>query len=326
MSGLHLAILGGGRLATRVAELMTRTPAQVRVWARNPRARETLRHAHPKAHVHDDMGAAVADADMVLFAVPAEALPEVADHYGPHARGDHVVLHACRGVGPGFTLPHAAIRAVTCVRKVGALGGPLYFDEASSQRPLVAVLASRYDEVAEMLKTLVKGTPIKVHTTMDVVGVEVAGAISNVAALASGMADALEMGETSRGVLLTRGLSEATRLGVRLGGEVSTFSGLAGVGDLIPRHVSSTRRHRDVGGLMAQGASLEGALQSVEGCVEGVATAREAAALAGRLKLNLPLMRVVNDILEGRAKARPALEEILKLDLELDKEAVGSRA
>ena len=105
----------------------------------------------------------------------------------------------------------------------------------------------------------------------------------------------------------------------------SAAADLAGVGDLIPRHVSSTKRHRDVGGLVAQGSSLEGALQSVEGCVEGVGTAAEAAALATRLKLKLPLIKTVDDILQGRVAARGALEEILKLDLELDREALQNR-
>jgi glycerol-3-phosphate dehydrogenase (NAD(P)+) len=317
-----MAILGGGRLAIRVTQLLMHNGTDVRVWARSEKARKELHGAFKKVPITDDMEAACRDVDTVLFAVPAAALKEVANLYGPHSRGDHVVLHACRGVGEGFLLPSAAIRSSTCVRKIGALGGPLYFDEVSRDRPMVAVLASHYDEVGETLKELVAGTPVRVHLTHDVAGVEVAGAISNVAALASGMTDALEMGETARGVILTRGLSEATRLGLKLGAELSTFSGLAGVGDLIPRHVSSTKRHRDVGAFLASGSSLAGALQSVEGCVEGVLTSREAAALAERLKLRLPLIKTVDDILHARVHAKEALEEILKLDIELEREVL----
>jgi glycerol-3-phosphate dehydrogenase (NAD(P)+) len=322
---ITMAILGGGRLAIRVAQLMAHTSTATRLWARRPEARKELQGVFKKGLVSGDLAEVCAGVDVVFFCVPAQALREVAMLYAPHAQGDHIVLHACRGVGEHFQLPHQAIREVTAARKVGVLGGPLYFDEASRDRPMVAVVASKYDEVPEMLKRLVAGTPVRVHTSQDVVGVEVAGAISNVGALASGMSDALEMGETARGVLLTRGLGEATRLGLRLGGDMATFSGLAGVGDLIPRHVSSTKRHRDVGGLVAQGSSLEGALQSVEGCVEGVGTAAEAAALATRLKLKLPLIKTVDDILQGRVAARGALEEILKLDLELDREALQNR-
>ena len=322
---LTMAILGGGRLAIRIAQLMAHTSTTTRLWARNPKTLAELKGTFKKSVVSNDMATVCQDADVVFFCVPAKALREVAMLYAPHARGDHIVFHACRGVGEAFLLPHQAIRQVTCVRKVGVLGGPLYFDEASRDRPMVAVVASKYDEVPEMLKRLVAGTPVRMHVSQDVIGVEVAGAISNVGALASGMADALEMGETARGVLLTRGLGEATRLGLRLGADLATFSGLAGVGDLIPRHVSSTKRHRDVGGLVAQGSSLEGALQSVEGCVEGVVTAQEATALATRLKLRLPLIRTVDDILQGKGNPRAALEEILKMDLELDREALQSR-
>src|SRR5690606_13524989 len=112
------------------------------------------------------------------------------------------------------------------------------------------------------------------HPVRDVVGVEVAGAISNVTALAVGMCETLSFGETARGVLLARGLSEATRLGIALGGDPATFGGLAGVGDLIPRRVSSTERHYEVGRRVAAGERVDDVLASMEGCVEGVITAR----------------------------------------------------
>ena len=133
------------------------------------------------------------------------------------------------------------------------------------------------------------------------------------------------MGETARGVILTRGLSEATRLGIKLGAELATFSGLAGVGDLIPRNVSSTRRHRELGALIAKGTALPAALQGMEGCVEGVLTASEVAVVAQRLNLRLPLIKTVDDILNGRVAVRPALEEILKLDIELEREVLSAR-
>jgi len=306
-----VTILGGGTIAGAVCALLDRAGARVRLWARDPAQRERAKVLG--ALVHDDVAGALAGSRFVFFAVPGWALPEVAERYGPHARGDHVVVHAARGVAPGFVLPHQAIRAHACVRKIGALGGPLYLEDLGEGRPLVAMLASRYDETFDVVRALVGGSPVRLHTTHDVVGVEVAGAISNVSALAAGLAEGLGLSETDQGVLLTRGLAEASRLGRALGAEAATFSGLAGVGDLIPRRVASTLRHRGAGKALAQSGA------AAPRDHEGVVTAREARATAEHLRLDLPLVDAVARIVDGRAQPREALERVLALDLELER-------
>ncbi|MEW5850590.1 MAG: NAD(P)-binding domain-containing protein [Myxococcota bacterium] len=322
---MKATILGGGRMAQVLSGMLLRTGVQVQLWARREEVRNKLAAALKDVKVCATVGEACEGSRTVFLTVPANALAEVSALYGDHAEGDHVVLHAARGVAEGFVLPHQAIRSQCCVRKVGALGGPLYTIADGSSRPLVAVVGSRFTETVELARRLVSGTSVRIHITSDIVGVEVAGAVSNVTALAVGMADALDLGETARGVLMTRGLSEATRLGVRLGAELSTFSGLAGVGDLIPRPVSSMQRHRDVGARVAQGATLEQALASVQGCVEGVLTAFEGAALSRRLGVKLPLVCAVDQILRGETQPRAALDEILRLDIELERESVSAR-
>jgi glycerol-3-phosphate dehydrogenase (NAD(P)+) len=146
--------------------------------------------------------------------------------------------------------------------------------------------------------------------------VESAGAISNVSALASGMADALELGETAQGMLLARGLAEAQRLGLALGAEPQTFAGAAGVGDLIPRRVTSTDRHREVGARVARGEDLDAVLAATGGPVEGVVTAKAALPEVARLKLKLPLIEGVARILTGEGDPRATLEALLQLDLD----------
>jgi glycerol-3-phosphate dehydrogenase (NAD(P)+) len=257
--------------------------------------------------------------------VPAFAFDAVAEAYAPYALGDHIVLHAARGVGEGFVLPHQAIRHHTCARKIGALGGPLYFDDLEKRRPLFVALGARFPEVSRRVKALTDKTPVRLHPGPDLLGIEIAGAISNVSHLAAGMADGLELGQTARGVILCQGLAEATLLGTALGAEASTFAGLAGVGDLIPREVSSTARHDEVGKCMASGDSLEDAMASVEGHVEGVLTAREARAKGKALGLELPLINAVADILDGEADPALRLDEVLDLDLSLGAEAVTAR-
>lgn len=322
MKKLEVAIFGAGRLAEVLMRLLEMGgAANVRVWARREEARAAFAGRHPSAQVHGELGAVAGPAEILFFAVPAQAIEDVAEKYAPHARGDHIVAHATRGAVEHFVLPHQLIRNHTCVRKIAAIGGPLHGRELASGRVVAAAVASRYDDAVQHLRTLVDGTPVRVHGSRDVIGVEVAGAISNVAALAAGMVEALELGETARGVILTRGLAEAQRLGLSLGAEAGTFAGVAGVGDLIPRKVTSTERHHKVGAAIAQGQPVSAALEAAGGAVEGLLTARAAVELALKKKLRLPLIQAVDAIVRGEAAPREALEALLHLDL--DDLAVG---
>lgn len=291
------AILGDGRFSAVVQAILQAVGAEARVWRRG-----------------QDMAPVVTGANLVFMAVPAGAVAEVAGLYGPHARGDHIVIHGCRGVGESFQLVHQLIRATTCVKKIGVIGGPLHGRDLASGRPMAAVVASRYDEVPAAVRALAAGSPVRVHPSRDVVGVEVANAISNVSALATGMCAALSLGDTARGILLTHGLVEAQRLGCALGGQPHTFTGLAGVGDLIPRSVTSTDRHQDLGRALVEGRLLSDAMAAAGAAVEGVATARHATQIAKRLQLSLPLVEAVCGVLDGEVDAAAAIDGVLRRD------------
>lgn len=327
-----VAVLGAGRLGQAVGAVLCAGGADVRLWEVNDKARAEVEQECRAgilagARVSAELGEVMEGAGTVIVAVPGPVFAEVAKAYGEYALGDHIVLHAARGVGEGFLLPHDAIRRFTCAKKIGALGGPLYFADLAERRPLFVALGTNFPEVTARIKKLTEGTPVRLHPCADVVGIEVAGAISNVSHLAAGMAEELELGQTARGVLLCRGLSEAMKLGVALGADPATFSGLAGVGDLIPREVSSTMRHDEMGRRLARGEALSECLQQMEGHVEGVTTAREARKKAKDLDLDLPLMCAVADILDGEADPGLRLDEVLDLDLELGGEALrGVRA
>jgi glycerol-3-phosphate dehydrogenase (NAD(P)+) len=307
-------------MAQAIVWIVAAAGAPMALWARRKEQRDELESELSPTHVRivEAIGDAVEDAELVFIAVPTDALLEVAFAYGEHARGDQLVIHACRGVGDGFLLPHQMIRKRTCVRKIGVLGGPLHANEIGSGRPLAVVVASRFQETIRGVRSIAPEKAVFIHESKDVVGVEVAGALSNVTQIAAGMSDALELGDTARGVLLTRGLIDARRLGVAHGADVATFTGLAGVGDLIPRRVSSTDRHRTLGGRLAKGEEAERAIESLGGHVEGVKTAAEAAREAARLGLDLPLVRAVDQVLSGAKSPRESIESILRQDLELD--------
>lgn len=318
-----LTLIGAGRMAQAVARIMTKAGVTVQLYARTEEARAEMTKAVEGLVVHESLGDAVAASTVMFIAVPADELPDAANAYGEFARGDHVVLTPTRGVGDGFTLPHEMIRAKTCVRKIGYVGGPLHARELASGRQLNLVLASRYSEVIDAIRGLTKGTPVAVHRSKDVVGVQVAGAISNVASIASGMAVELDLGDTANGILLAHGLVDATRIGCALGGAPTTFSGLAGIGELLPRHVTSMDRHTDVGRALARGEKLDTALATAKLHVEGIKTANEAVALAEDRGIELSLVKAVHDVMHGKAAAQQALEAVLHRSLDLDRAIAG---
>lgn len=317
-----VAIFGAGAFSQAVATMVAATGRPVRIWARDKKQRTQVQEQLPAAVVTGDMEEACEGARFIVFGVPADAVEEVAKEYGDFARGDHVVVHGVRGFGRDCSLAHQAIRNQTCVRLVGALGGPLYFDDLRAGRPVVTVVASRFAETQSAVSAVTANTPVRVHTSSDIIGVEVAGAVSNITHLAVGMADALKLGETGRGILLTHGLADAERLGVSMGAMPMTFGGLAGVGDLIPRPVRSTERHHQVGAAMAFGETVDKALSKVEGSVEGIASARYGAAHAAKTGLSLPLIEGVASILDAGADPRETLEAILSRDIRIGVENV----
>lgn len=312
-----LAVLGAGHMALAVSRIARAADVRTLVWARRPQAASELAAQVDGVEVVDTLAQACTPADVIFMAVPADAFADVARQYGEVARPDHMVLHATRGVGEGFVLPHELVRAESCARKVGVLGGPLYARELGSGRPLAAVIASRYAEVHAVLDFLAARAALHLYPSTDVAGVEIAGAMANVTALAVGVADGLDLGETVRGLLLMRGLHEGALLGRALGADPATFAGLAGVGDLVPRRVSSTDRHRGLGVKLAQGVPLTEILATTDGRMEGVTTAREAKKKAHTLGLRLPLVDTVVDILLGHGEPRQLIETVLAESFDL---------
>ncbi len=322
----QLGIVGGGPMGRSIARLLSTGEVDIRLFVRREEQRRQLALILPRVTMCESIKEATEGMETVFFAVPASDLSPVANAYGDHATADQIVFCATRGVGPGFALAHEMIRAQTCVRKIGILGGPLHMSELQAGRQLNMVSASRFSEVQKALFRLTKNSPISVHPTKDVVGVAICGAIANVASIAAGMAEALDLGDTARGVLLTHGLAEARRLGLAQGANPLTFAGMAGVGELIPRQVTSMDRHLQLGRLLAADRNLSEAMEELNGHVEGVQTAEEARQRAQQLGIHLPLTEAICKVIEGKQAAREAMESILKLSITLqDNIRVGHR-
>jgi len=198
---------------------------------------------------------------------------------------------------------------------VVALSGPSFALEVAQHLPTALVVACADLEIAQLVQRTFSTSAFRVYTQRDVVGVELGGALKNVMAVATGIADGLALGFNARAALITRGLAEMTRLGAALGADPLTFAGLAGVGDLVLTCTGSLSRNRQVGLAIGEGATLAEVLAGRETVAEGVATTQSAQALAERMGVEMPIVSAVHRVLFERQPARWALVELMNRDL-----------
>ena len=196
----------------------------------------------------------------------------------------------------------------------GALSGPSFAQEVAQDLPTALVAASVHGQVRDALVRVFHGHHLRVYANDDIVGVEVGGAVKNVLAIATGLCDGLGLGLNARAALITRGLAEMTRLGLALGARAETFMGLSGLGDLVLTATGDLSRNRKVGGLLAQGLSLQQAVESLGHVAEGVYSARTVVARAKSLGVDMPIAQAVVELLDGRLQARQAVQVLMGRD------------
>jgi glycerol-3-phosphate dehydrogenase (NAD(P)+) len=259
---------------------------------------------------------AIAGADLVLAAVPSEFFGSVVKHAASFVPGGVPVVSATKGLDPQRHMRMTELlREVLPDAPVAALSGPTFAKEVALGRPTAAVIASADLAVAEALQRRLASRTFRLYTNSDVAGVELGGALKNVMAIATGVADGLGLGENARAALVTRGLAEITRLGLALGARPATFAGLAGMGDLVLTCTGSLSRNRALGLALAAGKTLAQAEAETRMIAEGVRTVSSARDLARRVGVSMPICAAVGAVLfEGRA-ARDALAELLARDL-----------
>jgi len=214
-----------------------------------------------------------------------------------------------------FGLLAHEIRAQTAINlRAGALSGPSFAQEVALGQPTALVAASEHAEVRDALVAAFHGPTLRVYANDDIVGVEVGGAVKNVLAIATGLCDGLNLGLNARAALITRGLAEMTRLGLALGARPETFTGLSGLGDLVLTSTGDLSRNRKVGLLLAQGQSLEQAVQSLGHVAEGVYCARTVVQRAQGLGVEMPISEAVVALLDGQVRPAAAVAALMGRD------------
>ena len=322
-----VVVVGAGAWGTALAVQVTRAGHPVRLWVFEAELLELIRRTRenpwylPGIRLPDGVQAvgalrdALAEARVVILAVPSHVLRAVAVELAPGLRADAVVVSAAKGLEEERLLRMTEVLHETLPvgarSRVVALSGPTFALEVGEARPTAAVLASPDAGLARELQALLATPTFRLYTRADVVGTELGGALKNVMAIAAGIADGLELGANARAALLTRGLAEITRLGVALGARPRTFAGLAGLGDLILTCTGALSRNRRLGLALARGQSLEDWQAGTRSVAEGVRTARAAVELARRTGVAAPITQEVGAVLFAGKAPREALTALL---------------
>jgi glycerol-3-phosphate dehydrogenase (NAD(P)+) len=323
---MKLAVLGAGAWGTAVS-ISLATRHGVTLWARDRAAIAAMTASRVNAKylpaaaiplqiaLTANLDAALADCELVLVATTTAGLRSALRALAAAAPTLPVVW-LCKGFESGSAkLSHEiAAEELPAATLRGVLSGPSFADEVARGLPTALTLASNDGEFAARLARELHAQSLRIYSSDDLPGVEVAGAVKNVMAIASGISDGLGLGANARAALVTRGLAEITRLGLKLGGRIETFMGLTGVGDLILTCTGDLSRNRRVGLRLAAGASLETVLHELGHVAEGVYTAREVSRLAAALDIEMPITRAVCRIIDGAVPARAAVQELLQRD------------
>ncbi|MEM7160359.1 MAG: NAD(P)-binding domain-containing protein [Myxococcota bacterium] len=310
---LPIAVVGGGSFGRSLAHAAARVGQRVILWSRQ--ARDLSHESISCTTELRDLAAA----ELVFFAVPSPYVGQVADELGHHLDGSHLLVHVSRGlVGDELTTVSEVLALRTPCRRVGALAGPLVAKSLYDGEPGGAIIGSQFPEVVDAVSEAIGGPSLRVYSTHDVVGVEIASALVGLVALAMGYAYELDKGPGTLAVLATRGLAEATRVGEVRGGEARTFAGLAGAGDLIAAVAGDGRPEIAFGRALCRGLSLPEAAKEAGAYVEGAALASQVAAFGVRTGVTVPLSMGLVRLMQGKMTpeqltdalmARPASRE-----------------
>ena len=323
---LDISVLGGGSWGTALAVLLHSRGNRVTIWelfAERAKALMTEREnkqmlpgiAIPGGiGITDDMEAAARGRQVAVFVVPSHGLRETAEKAAPFMGEVDLAVIATKGIEEKTLMRMSEIveeRTPVASDRIAVLVGPSHAEEVSRGLPTTVVAASTSQRAAETAQAIFMTDTFRVYTNRDVIGVEIGVALKNVIAIAAGMCDGLGYGDNTKGALLTRGLAEITRLGVAMGASQETFSGLAGLGDLVTTCISRHSRNRYVGEEIGKGRTLKDVLSGMVMVAEGVRTTRSAMGLTERFGVEMPIAQQVYKILFEDKPVKDAIRDLM---------------
>lgn len=327
----RIAVIGGGSWGTALAARLAAKGHDTLLWAYEPEVVNEInsRHTnslylpgiplHPALASTGNLHEAVDGCGIVLLVTPVQVMRSVLKQVASHISPDAVIANASKGIELETLLSVSQI----CSELLGdrapsryvALSGPTFAREVAEEFPTLIVAASTSADSAKRVQAALSGPSLRVYTNSDVIGVELGGAVKNVIAIAAGISDGLGFGYNARAALITRGLAEMNRLGQAMGAQLSTFSGLAGMGDLVLTCTGDLSRNRTVGYRLGQGERLVDILAEMRMVAEGVKSAESVYQLSCRQGVEMPIVEKTCQILHEDKPARQAVIELMARDL-----------
>ena len=340
MTSQHrVLVIGGGSFGTVLANIVAENDYPSCLWVRDEQQAHNMLHKRinerylPNYHLHSDLQistdlpAAIAAADTILFSVPSKVFRSVLDQVKDHIKPEQYLVTTTKGIEPEhFLLMSQVLEAYFPNNPLGVISGPNLAKEIAARHLAGTVIASENQDLRQRLQNLLQCTYFRVYASNDRYGVELGGALKNIYAIAAGLSAAMNMGENTRSMLMTRSLAEMSRLAVQMGANPLTFLGLSGVGDLIVTCNSPLSRNYRVGYALGQGKSLAQAIEELGEVAEGVNTLSLVKQQAEKLALNMPLVDALYALVYEGAEAESMVTLLMGRDQNSDVEFVLQRS
>lgn len=326
-----IGVIGAGSWGTALAVLLNSNGHEVMIWSVIKEEVEMLRTKRQhetklpgvvlpeEILLTNDLREAMEDKDVLILAVPSPYTRSTAHSMKDYIKEGQKIVNVAKGIEENtlYTLSDI-IEEELPGTDVAVLSGPSHAEEVGRGLPTTCVVGAHTRATAEYLQNIFMSPVFRVYTSPDMLGIELGGALKNVIALAAGTADGLGYGDNTKAALITRGITEITRLGVKMGAKLETFGGLTGIGDLIVTCASVHSRNRKAGYLIGKGCTMQEAMEEVKMVVEGVYSAKAAMGLAKKYQVELPIIEQVNKVLFEGKNAGEAVQELMLRDKKIE--------
>ena len=321
----NVGVLGAGSWGTALSVLLHDNGHHVTIWSIDANEVKMLdeKREHelklPGVKLAEDMvitgnmEEAIRGKDFLVLAVPSPFTRATARSMKPYVAEGQIIVDVAKGIEESTLMTLSQqIEEEIPQADVAVLSGPSHAEEVGRRLPTTCVIGAKTQKTAEYLQSMFISRVFRVYTSPDILGIELGGSLKNVIALAAGIADGLGYGDNTKAALITRGIAEISRLGVKMGGKIESFTGLTGIGDLIVTCASVHSRNRKAGYLIGKGLTMEEAMNEVKMVVEGVYSAKAAAKLTEKYEVSMPIVEEVNKVLfEGKSPAQ-AVDDLMQ--------------
>lgn len=326
----RVGILGAGSWGIALAVLLHKNGHEITIWSTLPDEVEELQSKRehkmlPGVKLPEDMHftleteKAVSGMDLLVLSVASRYTRQTARSISGYVADRQKIVNVAKGIEDETLMVLSEVIGQEIPQAdIAVLSGPSHAEEVSRFIPTTVVVGAKSRKTAEYIQNLFMNESFRVYTSPDILGMELGGSLKNVVALAAGIADGLGYGDNSKAALITRGIAEISRLGMKMGGHPETFSGLTGIGDLIVTCASMHSRNRRAGILIGQGRSYKEAMEEVQMVVEGVYSARAAIKLAEKYQVQLPIIEQVNQVLFQGKSPEQAVRDLMLRDKKLE--------